>query len=100
MTEVATAEPGLRHEALLYADPEEFLAGAVPFVQRGLAAGEAIMVALPRANRERLGAALGEDRERVLFAAMEDLGRNPARIIPAWLRLRATPRRCASRSRR
>jgi anti-sigma regulatory factor (Ser/Thr protein kinase) len=84
VTEAATVKLGFRHEALLYADPNEFLAGAVPFVQQGLAAGEAIMVALPRANRERLGAALGEDRERVLFATMEDLGRNPARIIPAW----------------
>lgn len=53
-------------------------------MQAGLAAGEAILVALPRANRERLGAALSEDGDGVLFAAMEDLGRNPARIIPAW----------------
>jgi anti-sigma regulatory factor (Ser/Thr protein kinase) len=82
--EATTAEPGFRHEAFFYADADEFLAGTVPFVQEGLEAGEAILVALPHANRERLGAALGADGGRVLFAEMEDLGRNPARIIPAW----------------
>jgi anti-sigma regulatory factor (Ser/Thr protein kinase) len=82
--EAAPAEPGFHHEAFFYADPDEFLAGAVPFVQAGLEAGEAILIALPSANRERLGTALGGDGDRVLFAEMEDLGRNPARIIPAW----------------
>jgi anti-sigma regulatory factor (Ser/Thr protein kinase) len=84
VSEAATAEPGFRHEVFFYADADEFLAGTVPFVRAGLEAEEAVLVALPGANRERLGAALGDDRERVLFASMEDLGRNPARIIPAW----------------
>jgi anti-sigma regulatory factor (Ser/Thr protein kinase) len=84
VTEATTAEPGFRHEAFLYADADDFLAGTVPFVRAGLAGGEAILVALPRPNRVRLRAALGDDRDRVLFAEMEELGRNPARIIPAW----------------
>jgi len=44
--EATTAEPGFRHGAFFYADADEFLAGTVPFVQEGLEAGEAILVAL------------------------------------------------------
>jgi anti-sigma regulatory factor (Ser/Thr protein kinase) len=84
VSEATTVESGFRHEAFFYAGEDEFLAGAVPFVRAGLECEEAILVALPRSNRERLRAALGEDGDRVLFASMEELGRNPARIIPAW----------------
>ncbi len=77
-------EPGFSHEAFFYADEDEFLAGTVPFVEAGLEAGEAILVALPRATGDLLRGELGGDGERVQFAEMEELGRNPARIIPAW----------------
>src|SRR5262249_9150086 len=70
--------------ALLYTDGSEFLAGTVPFVHEGLERDEAILVALPAHNLDLLRGALGSDAGRVLFADMEELGRNPARIIPAW----------------
>jgi anti-sigma regulatory factor (Ser/Thr protein kinase) len=73
-----------RHEALLYAGEDEFLAATVPFVRAALDADEPIMVALPRARLELLRARLNGGAERVTFVDMEVLGVNPARIIPAW----------------
>lgn len=74
---------GLRHEALFHAGADELLAGVVPFVEEGLETDEAILVAVPEPARRSLEAAL-DGGERIEFAAMEELGRNPARIIPAW----------------
>lgn len=74
------------HEAFFYADADEFLAGIVPFLRDGLEAGEAALVAVTRARTEALKAELKDAVEGVRFVEMEDLGRNPARIIPAWRR--------------
>jgi anti-sigma regulatory factor (Ser/Thr protein kinase) len=75
---------GFRHEAFFYADTDEFLGWAVPFVRAGLEAEEAILVALPRDTLAPLRGALDGEGELVRFAAMEELGRNPGRIISAW----------------
>ena len=76
--------PGFRHEAFFYADADEFLAGTVPFVRAGLEADETVLVAMPRRRLEMLSDALDGAGERLQLADMEELGRNPARIIPAW----------------
>jgi len=76
--------PGYRHEALFYRGDEEFLAGTVPLVKDAVAADAAVLVAVPRARSRALRSALGDDGERVSFAEMEQLGRNPGRIIGAW----------------
>lgn len=73
-----------RHEALIYADPEEFLAGTVPFLRGALEAGESALVAVSQTQTARLEGELGGDAAEVGFADMETLGRNPARIIPFW----------------
>jgi anti-sigma regulatory factor (Ser/Thr protein kinase) len=73
-----------RHEALLYADRAEFLAGTVPFIRDGVSAGEAVLVVESRERTEMLRSALGDDAARVMFADMSAVGANPARIIPAW----------------
>lgn len=73
-----------RHEALLYADWSEFLAGTVPFIKDGLAKGEPVLVVESTQKIELLRTALGDDAENVLFADMAEVGANPARIIPAW----------------
>ena len=75
---------GLRHSALFYGDADEFVAGTIGFVREGLEAGDAVLVALPRPNLELLRGELGSDAGEVAFADMEQLGRNPARLIPAW----------------
>ncbi|HEY1853339.1 MAG TPA: sensor histidine kinase [Solirubrobacterales bacterium] len=79
------AERGeIHHEAFFYADPDEYLAGTVPFVREGIEAGEAVLVALPREKRELVRDALGADAELANFAAMEEMGRNPGRLLSAW----------------
>jgi hypothetical protein len=47
------AHDSYRHEALLWRGDEEFLAGTVPFIQEGPAAGEPVMAPLvpERASR-------------------------------------------------
>jgi anti-sigma regulatory factor (Ser/Thr protein kinase) len=72
------------HEAFFYADADEFLAGTVPFLRGGLETGEPALVAVVRARADALKGELGGDGAGVLFADMEELGRNPVRIIPAW----------------
>ena len=76
--------PGYRHEALFYRGDEEFLAGTVPLVQDHLDADAVVLAALPRPHARVLKDGLGADAERVSFADMEELGRNPGRIIGAW----------------
>lgn len=73
-----------QHEALLYHDLDEFLAGTVPFVRDGVAAAEPVLVALPEPRRSALRGELAGDANHVAFADMEKLSRNPARLIPAW----------------
>jgi anti-sigma regulatory factor (Ser/Thr protein kinase) len=73
-----------RHDALLYEGPEDFVARTVPFIRSGLAAGDPVMVAVTSGRTRGLREALAADAERVRFVDMERLGRNPARIIPAW----------------
>ncbi|ANN18777.1 anti-sigma regulatory factor [Amycolatopsis orientalis] len=81
----ATTDPFV-HPALFYRDPEEYLAGTVPFILDGLAAGDPVAVSVPGANLELLRTALGGDAERVRLLDMTKEGRNPGRIIPGVLR--------------
>jgi len=73
-----------RHEALLYDGEVDFLAGTLPFLREGIAAGEPVLVVVSAARIGLLRSALGGDADRVAFADMADVGANPARIIPAW----------------
>lgn len=73
-----------RHEAMFYASATEFEAGTVPFIREGLRAGEPVFVVESPEKIELLRKALGPDAERVMFADMNVVGANPARIIPAW----------------
>ena len=77
-------ESAFSHEALLYENPDELLAGTLPFVRDGVAGGEPVLVVLAAEKNERLRNALGVDAGSVHFADMAEVGANPARIIPAW----------------
>lgn len=74
------------HPALFYRDEQEYLAGTVPFVTDGLAAGEPVAVSVPPANLAVLRRELGTAAERVRMLDMTQVGRNPGRIIPGVLR--------------
>ncbi|HWH00342.1 MAG TPA: sensor histidine kinase, partial [Pilimelia sp.] len=87
LTETRAAPPPSRafqHEALLYAGHREFLDGTVAFIRDGLAGDEPILVVVDAAKIAALRAELGDDADRVHFADMAQVGRNPARIIPRW----------------
>lgn len=79
------SQQSYRHEALLWHTAEDFTDTLVPFVDEGLDAGEPVMVAVTPQHtvwlQEALGAAAAQE---VTFVDMMALGRNPARIIPAW----------------
>jgi anti-sigma regulatory factor (Ser/Thr protein kinase) len=76
---------GYRHEALLYAGADDFVERIVPFITDGLAAAEPVLVAAEDTKLDLLRRALAADAERVTLVDMGELGRNPARVIPAWL---------------
>ncbi|WP_079277730.1 sensor histidine kinase [Streptomyces sp. CB03234] len=80
-----TADP-FTHPALFYADEAGYLAGTVPFIEAGLAAGEPVAVAVPGERLTLLRKVLGGDADRVRLLDMEQAGRNPGRIIPRVLR--------------
>jgi len=73
-----------RHEALLYAGDDQFVEACGAFVRGGVEAGEPTLVVAVGDKLEGLREALGRDAGGVQFADMAEVGRNPARIIPAW----------------
>lgn len=81
---VALVEDSFRHEALFYNGEDGFLRGTLPFVREGLLAGEPLLVAVGERRAALLRDALGVDAERVRFVDLCEVGRNPARMIPAW----------------
>ena len=73
-----------RHEALLYAGDDEFVDRIAAFVREGVEVGEPSLVVVAAPKIGRLREELGPDAEAVQFADMQEVGINPARIIPAW----------------
>ena len=78
-------DEAFHHEAFFYASDDQYAARTAAFVQQGLELDEPVMVAVPRHQLELLRKELGRvPTDLVRMEAMEDLGRNPAWIIPAW----------------
>lgn len=75
---------GFQHQALIYQGDDDYLAGTVPFLRAALEAGEPALVAVGPAQTELLEGELGRDVRGVRFLNMEEVGRNPALIIPLW----------------
>ena len=75
---------GFRHEAMLYAGSHQFIDRTLPFIQEGVRADEAVLVVVSEPKIGLLKDRLGSDAGSVSFAVMEEIGANPARIIPAW----------------
>ena len=73
-----------RHEALLYSGPDEFRTATVSFARRAVRAGDPILVMVSSQKIDMLRRDLGADAEKVSFADMAEVGRNPGRIIAAW----------------
>lgn len=73
-----------RHEAVFYDGLDSYADRMHSFVTGALEAGEPILMMVPPDRIELMRDALGSDAERVQFEDMTVVGRNPARIIPAW----------------
>lgn len=73
-----------RHQAFIYEGSDEYLAGTIPFLREGLAAGEPILVAVDEPHGDLIAAELGADALRVLFVDSHRVGSNPALAIPVW----------------
>ena len=73
-----------RHEALMYAGEHQLVDGVLQFLRDGVEAEEPTLVVLADRKISALREALGRDAAHIQFADMDDVGANPARIIPAW----------------
>src|SRR6478672_3345873 len=81
---LTTTTKGFVHEALLYDGLDAFVASTAPFVRAGVDAQEPVLVVVSQRKIDALRDALGPAADQVSFADMHEVGRNPARIIPAW----------------
>jgi anti-sigma regulatory factor (Ser/Thr protein kinase) len=73
-----------RHEAVFYLGDDGFLAGLVPFLTDAAEDDTATLVVVSAPRIAMLRSALGPDAGSIMYADMATVGRNPARIIPAW----------------
>jgi anti-sigma regulatory factor (Ser/Thr protein kinase) len=72
------------HHALFYDGDDDLTRLIEEFVREGLAGDERVLVVLSAPKLDSLRIALGKDAGAVQFADMDDVGANPARIIPLW----------------
>jgi anti-sigma regulatory factor (Ser/Thr protein kinase) len=80
----ADRRDSFRHEAFVYRGEREFVDGASAFIREGVGAGEPTLVVVSPAKIALLRSELNGESGDVLFADMDVVGSNPARIIPAW----------------
>ncbi|HMJ95256.1 MAG TPA: anti-sigma factor RsbA family regulatory protein [Thermoleophilaceae bacterium] len=81
-----TTPATFHHEAVFYEGDDQFVERSLAFLRGGLARSEPALVMVGGRKLELLRAALGSRAADVHLADMEVVGRNPARIIPAWSR--------------
>jgi len=75
---------GFQHQALIYEGADEYLAGTIPFLRTALETDQPALVAVRRGQARLLQGELGGEGERIRFLSIEEVGRNPALIIPFW----------------
>jgi anti-sigma regulatory factor (Ser/Thr protein kinase) len=82
----AVSSAPFHHEAVFYEGDDQFVERSLAFVHGGLARNEPVLVLVGARKLELLRAALASRAGDVHLVDMEIVGRNPARIIPAWSR--------------
>jgi len=83
---MSSAGCGFRHEAAFYRDAAGYRAAVLPFVREGLDRAEAVLVAVPGPAAKLIREGLDGQpaaAQRVAYADMTELGRNPGRVIGA-----------------
>ena len=83
VAEAVAAGDGFLHRALLYRGAGEFRASIEKYLRGGLARAEPVLIATSPGKVSWLRPELHRDTAGVAFTDMTELGRNPARIIPA-----------------
>jgi anti-sigma regulatory factor (Ser/Thr protein kinase) len=73
-----------RHVALMYAGEAAFVEACSAFLRDGIAANEPALVVVSDRKIELLRDDLRDDADRICFADMAEVGRNPGAIISAW----------------
>jgi anti-sigma regulatory factor (Ser/Thr protein kinase) len=74
-----------RHAALFYHGPGDYLPALSRVITASRARGDALFIAVPGDRVPLVRGMLGAESASVTLADMTELGRNPARIIPALL---------------
>ncbi len=73
------------HDALFYSGGDDgFLDVTLDLIVAAISENEGVLVAVDGGRAAALREALGEQAERISFADMRQIGRNPARIIQVW----------------
>jgi anti-sigma regulatory factor (Ser/Thr protein kinase) len=88
--------PRLRHDALLYASTDEYVATALDFLREGLDAGDAVVVAHTRRGLSTVRQALGADAAHVTFVDVGAAYTRPARTLATYHGVYADRLRTAS----
>jgi anti-sigma regulatory factor (Ser/Thr protein kinase) len=81
VSDQAALAGGYRHVAWLYRTPEEYVAGLREFALAGGSAGEPVLLAVP-AVRLPAGWSLPDGAAGARRLDVDELGRNPARMLP------------------
>lgn len=77
----------LTHDALLYADDDEFVGALEPFVRAGLAAGEPVVAVVPRHNIALLRDALSDAADDISYVDAAEWYVRPAMTIEGYARV-------------
>lgn len=85
---MADTRENLTHVALLYRDQPEFVAQVMGFACAGMAGGEPVLLALPGDSIRLFKELIRENPADLTCVDMNDVGRNPARIIPEVMAFR------------
>ncbi|MFF9409546.1 anti-sigma factor RsbA family regulatory protein [Streptomyces anandii] len=80
-----SARQGVQHCALLYGDDQEFLAGALPHLRKGIEAGDPAFAVTPRKEAEVLRDSLGSDAPAVQFIDPSDFYSTPVRAMAGMM---------------
>ncbi len=83
MAVTASSSDQFRHLALFYHGRGEYLVALCGFIQASQARGDAVFVAVPHHHAQLVHQEFGVNSAHVDLVDMAELGRNPARIIPA-----------------
>lgn len=77
---------GIRHMLYPYRGEKGFLDGTLPYIDQALRADALVVVAAAGERRQALRDQIGDDGAggQVFYLDAAALGRNPARLIPAW----------------